>query len=658
MYGDLPNRYGGMMTVNSSVSKHRPRIVAVSYKALSRLIHSITSEYADRAQITAVDKVFDEASEIARKLVSRGEVDVLLSAGANATYLADSLGIPVVRVPVTGLDVMRALLKARTISDHIALVTYQQPNSELDEIKELINLDIEQRTYSTVDDAKETFRDLAHRGFRVIIGSSLVTEWAERRGLTGILVYSRNSIRSTIESAIEIARIRYVEEQRTERINTILGHLNEGVAAVDTEQRVVLANPAMESLIGLSSDNMRGKRLDDIAPQLGLADVLKRGEPSLGQIAQINRKTIVINRIPILGNGVVTGAVLTIQDAQAISRADRSIRSRNRRTKFTARYTFADIIGSSPDLCRARQLCEQYAKTDATVLITGETGTGKELFAQSMHNASRRGSAPFVAVNCGAIPDSLLESELFGYEEGAFTGSRRGGQAGLFELAHTGTIYLDEIGEMPVSLQTRLLRVLQEKVVMPLGGDPVPIDVRVIAATHCDLNKAMEEGSFRQDLFYRLNILKVGLPPLRQCADDVVQLARKLLRDKLGAQGVQRDIEKHIERIAPFLRRHTWPGNVRELENIMERLAVLSDGFDMFNDGQEEDGLRAVIPELFTAVPGDSRLEDTSSLKQFVERTESQRIRDTVQECHGNISEAARKLHLSRTTLWRKLRKS
>ncbi|MEQ9010593.1 propionate catabolism operon regulatory protein PrpR [Algiphilus sp.] len=634
----------------------RARIAAISYRGLTRLIGSLTPEYAERADITVIDKVFDEATEIARELVMRGQVDVILSAGANGAYLADTLGIPVVRVPVTGADVMRALLKARKMSDHIAVVTYQEPNSELEEIKDLVNLDIEQRTYTTIDDAKETFRELAHRGFRVIVGSSLITELAEREGLTGILVYSRNSVRSTMEDALEIAQIRYREEQRAERINAILSHLNEGVVAVDSDQKVLLINPAMETLAGVTAESAHGRRLEDLVPELAVGEVFRHGHAMLSKVEKINKRTVVTNRIPIRSDGNITGAVLTIQDAQAISRADRSIRSRNRRTKFVAKYEFRDIAGRSPAVLRARELCEQYAETDATVLITGETGTGKELFVQGIHNASRRRSAPFVAVNCGAIPDNLLESELFGYEEGAFTGSRRGGQTGLFELAHTGTICLDEIGEMPVSLQTRLLRVLQEKVVMPLGGDPVPIDVRVVAATNCDLKQAVEDGTFRRDLYYRLNILQVSLPPLRDRGDDVLLLSTKLLHDKLGSRAGERDITGLVERLAPHLLAHAWPGNVRELENVMERLAVLWEDSGNFLSSNVERQLRAIVPEFFTAAAS-SPPEDADSLKEFVERTEVQRIRNAVDECHGNISEAARKLQLSRTTLWRKLRR-
>lgn len=621
------------------------------------MIQSLIPEYGDRAEITIVDSILEQASDVAQKLISDQKVDVFLSAGANGMYLRDTTELPVVRIPVSGVDLMRALLKARHMSDQVAVVTYEQTNSELEEIKDLVNLSVEQRCYTTIEDAKETFTELAHRGFRIIVGSSLITELAERQGLIGILVYSRNSIRKTIEDAIEIAHIRFAEEQRVDRMNAILGHLNEGVIAVDAEERIQLLNPAMENLTGLSSSDARGNRLAPLLPQLSLRETIKSGRTSLERIEKLkNKKTIVTNRIPIRSNGTVSGAVLTIQDAQSFLRVDRNIRSHNRRIKFTAHYDFSNIVGRSPQIEESRELCKQYAETDATVLITGDTGTGKELFAQSIHNASTRRNAPFVAVNCAAIPDSLLESELFGYEEGAFTDSRKGGQTGLFELAHTGTIFLDEIAEMPAALQTRLLRVLQEKVVLPLGGDPVPVDVRVIAASNRELKEAIADGSLRKDLYYRLNILHVELPPLRARGDDVILLANELLRLKLIELGKEQETEALITTIQSHLRSYDWPGNVRELENVVERIAVLWTHCRSFKKQQLEKRLRSIAPELFRA-PQAPTPESADSLKEFVERTEYQRICDTVEDCRGNLSEAAKQLQLSRTTLWRKLRR-
>ncbi|MGI6424651.1 MAG: sigma-54 interaction domain-containing protein [Tepidanaerobacteraceae bacterium] len=239
-----------------------------------------------------------------------------------------------------------------------------------------------------------------------------------------------------------------------------------------------------------------------------------------------------------------------------------------------AQHTFEDIITCSSIMEKAISEARQFAQAEAAVVITGETGTGKELFAQSIHNTSQRKGGHFVAVNCAAVPENLLESELFGYEEGAFTGARRGGKKGLFELAHDGTIFLDEIGELPLKLQARLLRVLQEKAVIRVGGDRViPINVRIIAATHRNLEASVKNGTFRQDLYYRLNVLRLSLPPLRERKDDIPLLIDRLL-EKICNKTAKKPPLLSDAVLKIFCSYH-WPGNVRELQNILERLVVL-----------------------------------------------------------------------------------
>jgi propionate catabolism operon transcriptional regulator len=255
-------------------------------------------------------------------------------------------------------------------------------------------------------------------------------------------------------------------------------------------------------------------------------------------------------------------------------------RGGNAADTLRAKHGLNDLKGDSPAMEKLRQAVVLYAKSPATVLIQAETGCGKELVAQAIHRESPRtlgANRPFVAVNCGAIAESLLESELFGHEEGAFTGARRGGHAGLFEAANRGTLFLDEIGEMPLPLQTRLLRVLEEREVVRVGGTrPVPVNVRIISATHCDLEQRVREGRFRADLFYRLAVLRLSLPPLRQRTADIALLAEWSLKNALAALGARPHPNLHaeIQACAPLLLRYGWPGNVRELRNLCERLAL------------------------------------------------------------------------------------
>lgn len=318
------------------------------------------------------------------------------------------------------------------------------------------------------------------------------------------------------------------------------------------------------------------------------------------------------------------------------------------------RYELGDIRGHSPQMEQVRQTITLYARSRAAVLIQGETGTGKELAAQAIHQTffhrqphrQNKSSPPFVAVNCGAITESLLEAELFGYEEGAFTGSRRGGRAGLFEIAHGGTLFLDEIGEMPLPLQTRLLRVLEEKAVTRVGGhQPIPVDVRVISATHCDLDREIVQGRFRTDLFYRLSILRLTLPPLRERPADILPLAENFLKQSLAAMEIPftESVRHGLTQCQPLLLAWRWPGNIRELRNMMERLALfLSVDPAPTLDRQL---MRQLLPELMV---------NTAELTPSI--VDALTLQDVLARFNGDKSAAARYLGISRTTLWRRLK--
>ena len=323
-----------------------------------------------------------------------------------------------------------------------------------------------------------------------------------------------------------------------------------------------------------------------------------------------------------------------------------------------AKHGINDLRGESVAMEGLRQTVVLYARSPATVLIQGETGTGKELVAQAIHRENPRmaaGNRPFVAVNCGAIAESLLESELFGYEEGAFTGSRRGGHAGLFEAAHRGTLFLDEIGEMPLTLQTRLLRVLEEREIVRVGGTrPIPVDVRIISATHCDLEQRIRAGRFRADLFYRLAVLRLTLPPLRERSDDLIPLAVWCLKNALASLGARPhpNLQAEINACAPLLQCYGWPGNVRELRNLMERLALFL----------AAEPLQAISPGFVLKVAPEfmqpSAMPRPAYIAEQPPATPTENIRQTLARFDGNREAAARHLGISRTTLWRKCRQS
>ncbi len=317
-----------------------------------------------------------------------------------------------------------------------------------------------------------------------------------------------------------------------------------------------------------------------------------------------------------------------------------------------AKHGLADLRGESEQMKRVHQSIVLFAKSPATVLIQGETGTGKELAAQAIHREGLQGvNKPFVAYNCGAVAESLLEAELFGYEEGSFTGSRRGGHAGLFEAAHRGTIFLDEIGEMPLALQTRFLRVLEEREVVRVGGTrPIPVSVRIISATHCDLEARIKDGRFRADLFYRLSVLRLSLPPLRERVEDIVPLAVWFFKNAQASLGARPHENLHAEMQAcgALLQAYPWHGNVRELRNLMERVALFL----------AAEPLQSLTPAFMFRVAPELLQGASSTHNASVERPSSaaDNLSELMQRYAGNRAAVAQHLGISRTTLWRRIR--
>jgi propionate catabolism operon transcriptional regulator len=633
---------------------HRKPIVwAFSLSKLNALLESVVPHYDAIAEIRVFRQGLEEALETIRRLTRAGEpVDVLVSAGWSGAFLRERAEMPVVVVTPTGIDILQALSRAREGARRVGIVTYGAVTQELEQFKGLYGLEIEQRAYTNREDAEASIRDFVARGVEIVVGPGLVTELAEQAGLKSVFLYSRDSVHDAFRRAIEIARVARAEEARRERIDAILAQLAEGVVAVDNDERIQSINPAMQRLLGVAADRAIGARLATIAPTLSVARVLERGAEEIEVVQKIGRRLLVTNRIPLREHGVQTGAVLTCQDATAFERVDRSPRSEQRPRRFVARYAIADLLGDSVPAAECRALAERYARTDATVLVTGESGTGKEIIAQGIHAASARRGRPFVAINCAAFPETLLESELFGYEEGAFTGSRRGGRPGLFEAAHSGTIFLDEVGDVPLPLQTRLLRVLQEREVLRLGSnDPTPVDVRVIAATHRDLAACVADGTFRKDLYFRLDILPLRLPTLADRRDDVPTIATHLLARALRRHGASLRAEEILARLLPHMTRYAWPGNIRELENVAERLAVLHAEVDRA-EAVSARQLASVVPELFGVGRAGAGSE---SLAERRRDTDRERVLRMIEACGGDRALAAKRLGIGRTTLWRKL---
>ncbi|MFD1412412.1 sigma-54 interaction domain-containing protein [Oceanobacillus jeddahense] len=377
--------------------------------------------------------------------------------------------------------------------------------------------------------------------------------------------YVKNVARIGRELANSVRNENYINSSLQAVLNTV----QEGVVFIDNEGRVSLFNEEAGSILGIDSQAVLYKHYSDVLDEFQIDKVMETKQQIPRQMIQVHGLNLLATLTPILQEGSFSGIVLVFQDVTHVERMEQEIRNKKLQSGLTTKYSFEDNVGNSMIMMQTQQLAKKIARSDYTVLITGESGTGKEIFAQSIHEYSSRNKGPFVAVNFAGISESLAESELFGYAEGAFTGARKGGKAGLFELAQNGTIFLDEIGDAPLKIQAAILRVLQEKQVMRVGGSTViPVNVRVIAATNKQLEDMIRKGEFRDDLFYRLNQLPLRIPSLQERKEDIPDLITYFLKQKNSQLSFSPAV---MEKLSSY----RWPGNVRELEGLITYLSVI-----------------------------------------------------------------------------------
>ena len=588
-----------------------------------------------------------KAIEKAEVLVDRG-VQVIVARG-DSQFIRRRVNIPVVEVQVTAADIAEAILKASKMGNKIAIVGYNNLLHGLEAFNPLLKkINLLQVFIKDYNQAKKEILELKEKGVEVIIGGTSQCEFAEQQGLNSVFIESSHeSIYHAYEEAKSLLAAFSLERRKAEETRAILDHSRDGYIAINESGLITSINLAALQLMQYGGSKPLYRNLREVFPRLGnLLDVLSTGKKYWDEIVTIDMKTIVYNRVPITLHGKVIGAIAILQDASIVQKAETKIRNKLYTKGLFAKYTLNDIIGKSLKMRKVLELAYKYASTSSTVLLTGETGTGKELFAQGIHNASKRKNGPFVGVNCASLPESILESELFGYEEGAFTGARKQGKPGLFELAHGGTIFLDEISEIPLALQGRLLRVLQERNIMRLGSDRViPIDVRIIAATNYDLGELVAKGDFRKDLFYRINILRLQLPPLRDRVEDIPLLTEKFLKARAKEK-------KMVLSDAAYnaMKNYSWPGNVRELQNLVERIITMSDSNSIITT----ENITRLLEEN-SLLPTNSNIGNTYLKENFELSNEA--IIDALKLAGNNKSKAAEILGVHRTTLWRWLKK-
>jgi PAS domain S-box-containing protein len=438
-------------------------------------------------------------------------------------------------------------------------------------------------------------------------------------------------------------------------LSTVFNTVNECIVVVDEKGIITMMSKEYQELV--DCDHPEGKHVTEVIENTKLHIVARTGEKEYGEIQEVNGHKTISMRIPIECDGKIVGAIgkVLFKDLSNFKILSNKLMNyekdaENHKNELSiegkAIYTFDNIIGGSDKSLKVMNLAKRVAKIDSNVLITGESGTGKELFAHSIHNASKRCLKPFVKINCGAIPAELFESEMFGYEEGAFTGAKRSGKKGKFEYADGGTILLDEIGDMPMNMQVKLLRVIQEKELVRVGGNSViKVDIRIISSTNKSLKQLIKDGKFREDLYYRLDVMHLKLPSLRERLEDIEELANELRKKickkyNVYAEGISSEA-------IDCLKSYSWPGNIRELENVIERAINLLDD-DVYIMPKH-------LPEKMINGKIKKYILENNSLKDVVETVEKDLIMECIKKTGGNKKETAKILGLSRAGLYKKL---
>lgn len=594
------------------------------------------------------------------------DYDAVIARGYTAQRIAELYPrLPLVQLAVSGYDIVRAILDCCKAYHPNKLAVFSS-ESHVYEVKDICQVfGVEAEIYSRVkkQELQTYIQKAMSSGCDALIGGYSASLTARQLGLqTTTIQTGKDTVFHAFNTALRTAQQIQNERIVAQMQQTVISTSKDGLLYVDALGTIQVCNQVIHQMSGKQS--LTGRKLKEALPYLSdlFQAVTQDGQKETDKVFTIpgSKVTVSTSCTAVMVDQQVCGAVINLTDISVIQNLEGQIRRKLNERGLRAKYTFSDIIHNSgvieKTICRAMG----YAASDSNIIIVGETGTGKELFAQSIHNASQRKNGPFVAINCAALPENLLESELFGYVEGAFTGSSKGGKKGLFEQAHGGTLFLDEIAEISPSTQSKLLRVLQERQVRRIGDNKVlDVDVRIISATNKSLARMTERGEFRWDLMYRLDVLRLFIPPLRERENDVELLFLHLL--KRQHQKEHTVVPVLAEDAVPLL--HTYPfiGNIRELENIVERVSVLRMQNAETDGGENTHGELLITKSLLFEALYPQDLEDewaaNAATSMNSELSEQDRLLQALERCGGNRTQAAKLLGMDRSTLWRKLQK-
>jgi len=633
------------------VQQFSPTVLVVGFRKFSQLVSVVSPEFSGSAHIEVLDFVFEKDVTI-NDILQYQHADVIVSAGANSSYLKQRIDLPVLSLEVSDRDVLKAVTTAAGLNSPIMLISSGDHSGILEALRPLLGVSLEHARYETPDEARALVYLAAKQGYQLIIGSSYVCSLAEQENVRSLLLYSRESCRKLLQEAIAtgIAERTRQLAQRAERAALPVNSV--AALVMDAGGELLACNRSQFVALGVTEPGAIVQASRQI-----LDNVRSSTNSETVQSAVLNGHNCSVRRLPMTAGHPPDGYVLALQheaEGPGASLGARDIAG-------TGRSDGRRLLYRSKSMSRLDKLTTTYAQTGGTVLITGESGTGKELIAREIHRRSGFREGEFVAINCGAIPDELFESELFGYAEGAFTTSLKGGRTGLLAAAQGGVFFLDEISELPLKQQAKILRVIQERKLRPLGSNrELALNVKFVCASNQDLSRLVSEGLFRQDLFYRLNVLTLQVPPLHRRRADILPIAHWMLTTQARQYGVDICADEILASLAEHLQRYHWPGNVRELENIIERLTAT-----MVSEGSAHlpERLPRLAPELYRQEAASGKTPSAGSRRSPggspapLREAEMAMILEALERFGGNRTRTAEYLGISTTTLWRRLQR-
>lgn len=605
-------------------------LVIVPYEAL-------LEEYRKAIKAVSVPGIQFTTSFIvgtaARSIETVKDYDIVVARGMTGRAIAKiypELNLIDIRMDTS--DIASAMLEVIRKYGHECKVALVLPNSSICPVPLVAELTSLEIGLQEVDDEKEldsVIEQLRGEGYDVFVGGLTVNQLCEAKGYHHVHIKTGlPAIAKSISDAVLAAQILDRERTRLGLLKSLVDNNPDSLLVLDERGVITAANQAAKlffkksDIVGLSADSL-------------FPHAIMRLSENMEIVSVVDGQLMLITEHQFTAEGEKKGTFVSLRKVDDICSTEKKIRSKLSEKGLVAKYSFSNIIANQVKMKELIAKAIRYAGVDGNVLITGETGTGKELFVQSMHNASSRRDKPFVAVNCAALSEQLLESELFGYADGAFTGASKGGKIGLFELAQGGTLFLDEIGELPIKLQAKILRALQEKEIRRIGGDEyVPIDVRIMSATNQNIGKLVDDGLFRRDLFYRINLLTIVIPPLRDRKEDIPVLFSHFVEEKSKA------LNRGPIRIEPeavsLIKTYDWPGNIRELRNVAERLVIL-------NSNHIIDEKSVMDVDFPVALDSETKDENTLLHERYLASGLS-------------LMDFSASIGISRTTLWRRFK--